>query len=41
MVPKVTALSSQNKQLLELATVGVFKFWGKFSMCTRHCGINS
>ena len=32
MVPKVTALSSQNKQLLELATLGVFKFRGKFSM---------
>lgn len=41
MVPKLTALTSQNNQLLELATVGVFKFWGKFSMCTRHCGINS
>ena len=32
MVPKVTALSSQTKQLLEVATVGVLKFWGKFSM---------
>ena len=41
MVPKVTALSSENKQLLELATLEVFKFWGKFSMCTRHWGINS
>ena len=32
MVPKVTALCSLNNQLLELATVGVFKLWGKFSM---------
>ena len=32
MVSKVTALCSLNNQLLELATVGVFKLWGKFSM---------
>ena len=32
MVPKGTALSSQNNQFLELATVGVIKFCGKFSM---------